>query len=101
MILSITQVKGLAPSQILEILVAPSGNWKAASMAACVCKGETFVAINKPTAITNAPIMTDLKTFPLQIGATIATINGIVARSPKGNTLFPLNCRKSFHAISS
>ena len=83
------QLNGFAPSQILEIIVAPAGILNPASAAILVCSGAIFVANNNPKDMFNNPISNVLNTFPLVIGISNTNEKGIVAKSAKGNTLFP------------
>ena len=57
--------------------------------------GEIHVAIYNPNPIYIVPPITVLIIFPLKTAAIKQTINGIVAKSPKGNTLFPGNITAS------
>src|SRR5699024_184417 len=77
-----------APSTNAEILEFDPIS-KFAAMAASVINGAAHDAIYKPMAIYNESSITVLTMFPLNTGTIKQIKNGIVARSPKGNTVFP------------
>src|SRR5699024_8852843 len=84
---TINKVVHAPPSIKTEIDVAPSIA-KLADFAAEVSNGAIHDAIYNDTAISITPPITILNTLPPNTAAITAIINGIVAKSPNGKTLF-------------
>src|SRR5579884_3567047 len=79
----------VAGSDSAEIVVAPSGNLNPTLVAAIVTVGAMKVAMYSPAAIAIVPVMMVRTTLPRKIGTIMATMNGMVARSPNGSTRLP------------
>ena len=79
----------LPPWSRLEICEDPDGIFTLVPSAMLVKIGATSVAMYSEIAIIIVPTITECMMLPRAAPTINATINGIVAKSPKGNTWLP------------
>ena len=83
---AIVEEMKLPPSTMLLICVAPCGKANFEACAIAVCRGDIAFIMYSVGIIMIVEVMVARTTLLRTIGTIIATMKGMVARSPKGRT---------------